>query len=285
VNIVLTVDEISDISKKLKQSNKKIGFVPTMGFLHEGHLSLIKKSREHCDVTIVSIFVNPTQFAPTEDLYKYPRDLERDKMLLDKEGVDFVFIPSKEEIYPYNFQTYVDVEDITKKYEGEFRPEHFRGVTTVVAILFNCVQPDYAFFGQKDAQQLAVIRQMTVDLKLDIKIVECPIIREPDGLAMSSRNVYLSPEERSIALTIHNALMYGRKFIEEDKEINPQVVIDNMKAVFSKEKLIKMDYIAIVNKYGFREAEIIDGGNEYYILVAAKVGNTRLIDNEFVRLK
>jgi pantoate--beta-alanine ligase len=255
-----------------------------MGFLHEGHLSLVRESKKRCDKTIVSIFVNPTQFAPEEDLDKYPRDIERDKKLLEKEGVDFVFIPKADEIYPYDFQTYVEVNEITKKYEGEFRPTHFKGVTTIVLILFNCVQPDFAFFGQKDAQQLAVIRQMVKDLKMDINIVECPIVREKDGLAMSSRNVYLSPEERTKALTLHKALLYGRKLIE-GKEMNPKVVIDNMKNIIGEEKTIKLDYVAIVNGYGFREVDLIDEGNEYYILVAARVGNTRLIDNELVRLR
>jgi pantoate--beta-alanine ligase len=255
-----------------------------MGFLHEGHLSLIRESKRKCDKTVVSIFVNPAQFAPEEDLNKYPRDIERDKNLLENEGVDFIFIPKADEIYPYDFQTYVEVNEITKKYEGEFRPTHFKGVTTVVLILFNSVQPDYAFFGQKDAQQLAVIRQMVKDLKLEISIVECPIVREEDGLAMSSRNVYLSPEERTKALTLHKALLYGRKLIE-GKEMDPQKIISNMRMILSEEKSIKVDYVAIVNVYGFREVDLIDEGNEYYILVAARVGKTRLIDNELVRLK
>lgn len=284
IKIISTVNEIRGISKRIKQAGESIGFVPTMGFLHEGHLSLVRESKKRCNKTIVSIFVNPTQFAPGEDLEKYPRDIERDKNLLEKEGVDYVFIPKAEEIYPYDFQTYVEVTEITRKYEGEFRPTHFKGVTTVVLILFNCVQPDFAFFGQKDAQQLAVIRQMVKDLKLDIEIVECPIIREKDGLAMSSRNVYLSPEEREKALTLHKALLYGRKLIE-GKEIYPQIVIDNMKIIIGEEKSVKLDYVAIVNAYGFREVDLIDEGNEYYILVAARIGNTRLIDNEFIRLK
>ena len=256
-----------------------------MGALHAGHLSLVKLSKEECDVTIVSIFVNPTQFAPNEDLEKYPRDLERDKKLLSNENIDYIFFPDKEQIYPYNFQTYVSVNEITKILEGEFRPTHFRGVTTVVNILFNCIMPDYAYFGQKDAQQVEVIKQMVADLKMPVKIVVCPIVREEDGLAMSSRNVYLSSEEREKALTLHKALLYGRKFIEEDKEMNPQIVLDNMKSVIFEEKSIKLEYVAIVNAYGFREVDLIDGGNEYYILIAAKIGKTRLIDNEFVRVK
>lgn len=255
-----------------------------MGALHAGHLSLVDRSKKQSDVTVVSIFVNPTQFAPTEDLDKYPRDLENDKKLLANAGVDYVFAPKEDQIYPYNFQTYVNVEEITKILEGKSRPTHFRGVTTIVNILFNCVRPDFAYFGQKDAQQVAVVKQMVSDLKMGINIVVCPIVRESDGLAMSSRNAYLSSEEREKALTLHKALLYGRKFLEEDREMNPQIVIDNMKVVIGEEKSIKLDYVAIVNAYGFREVDLIDEGNEYYILVAARVGKTRLIDNELVRL-
>ena len=254
-----------------------------MGSLHEGHLSLVKESKKKCDVTVVSIFVNPTQFAPTEDFENYPRNYGRDKQLLEKEGVDFLFLPDEKEIYSNNFQTYITVEQITQKLEGQFRPTHFRGVTTVVSILFNSVQPDYAFLGQKDAQQCAVIKQMVDDLKLPIEIVECPIVREEDGLAMSSRNIYLSSEERIKALTLYKALLYGRKLIE-GKEMNPQVVIDNMKVIIAEEKSIKLDYIAIVNAYGFRDVNLIDEENEYYILVAGKIGKTRLIDNIKIRI-
>ena len=254
-----------------------------MGYLHEGHLSLIRESKKKCDITIVSNFVNPTQFSPSEDFQNYPRDIEKDNQLLENEDVDFLFLPDEREIYSYNFQTYVSVEQITQKLEGEFRPTHFRGVTTVVLILFNSVQPDFAFFGQKDAQQCAVIIQMVEDLKLTVQIVECPIIREKDGLAMSSRNVYLSPEERTKALTLYKALLYGTKLIE-GKEMNPQVVIDNMKVIIAEEKSIKLDYVAIVNGYGFREVDLIEKGNEYYMLVAARIGSTRLIDNIKIRL-
>jgi pantoate--beta-alanine ligase len=256
-----------------------------MGYLHEGHLSLIRKSKELCDVTIVSIFVNPAQFGPTEDFEKYPRDIERDNKLLKDHNVDFVFIPSVNEIYSHSYQTYVEVNEISRKFEGEFRPHHFKGVTTVVSILFNCIQPDFTFFGQKDAQQAAVIKQMVEDLKYDIKIVICPIVREPDGLAMSSRNVYLSPEERTKALAIYNSLMYAQKLIE-GKEQDPEKIIGNMKIIIGQEKDIKLDYIAIVNTYGFREINfLIEEGNEYYILVAARIGKTRLIDNIRVLLK
>lgn len=255
-----------------------------MGFLHEGHLSLVRASKEKSDFTVVSIFVNPTQFAEGEDLEKYPRDFERDKSLLENAKVDLIFYPGNDEIYGMNFQTFVSVENMTSVVEGEFRPTHFRGVTTVVNIFFNCVQPDFAFFGQKDAQQVGVIKQMVSDLKMETVVVVCPIVREESGLAMSSRNVYLSAKEKEIASKIHEALLYGRKFIKEDKVINPKVVVNNIKTFLTQEEAIKLDYIEIRNAYGFREVDLIEGGNEYYILVAARVGKTRLIDNELIRI-
>ena len=274
---------MQSISRQISCLGKKIGLVPTMGYLHEGHLSLIKKSKELCDITVVSIFVNPTQFAPTEDYEKYPRDIDRDNKFLEEYSVDYVFTPSEVEIYSTDYQSYVYVSEISKKFEGEFRPTHFRGVTTIVSILFNCIKPDFAFFGQKDAQQAAIIKQMVSDLKYDIEIVVCPIVREKDGLAMSSRNVYLSSEERTKALTLHKSLLNASKLIEE-KETDPQKIISNMKMIIREEKSIKLDYVGIVNVYSFREADLIEGGNEYYVLVAAKVGNTRLIDNELIRV-
>ena len=216
---------MQSVSRQISCSGKKIGLVPTMGYLHQGHLSLIKKSKELCDITVVSIFVNPTQFAPTEDYEKYPRDIERDNKLLKEYNIDYVFVPSQEEIYSSGYQSYVYVNEISKKFEGEFRPTHFRGVTTIVSILFNCVKPDLAFFGQKDAQQAAVIKQMVSDLKYDIEIIVCPIVRETDGLAMSSRNVYLSPEERTKALTLHKSLLYAKKLIEGKKWIPKKLLV------------------------------------------------------------
>jgi len=249
-----------------------------MGFLHEGHLSLIRQSKKTCDVTIVSIFVNPTQFGPSEDFNSYPRDVQRDNKLLDDEGVDFLFLPSTEEIYPKNFQTYVNVEYVTKKLEGEFRPTHFRGVTTVVMILFNCIQPDYAFFGQKDAQQLAVIKQMVKDLKLDIKIIGCPIVRESDGLAMSSRNVYLSSLERKEALVLYRSLELARELIESgERRVN--VILSDMTELFSKIPAANLDYIKIVEADTFEIIDELEKGKEYFVLIACKIGKTRLIDN------
>ena len=249
-----------------------------MGFLHEGHLSLIRQSKKTCDVTIVSIFVNPTQFGPSEDFNSYPRDVQRDNKLLEDEGVDFLFLPSTEEIYPKNFQTYVNVEYVTKKLEGEFRPTHFRGVATVVMILFNCIQPDYAFFGQKDAQQLAVIKQMVKDLKLDIKIIGCPIVRESDGLAMSSRNVYLSPLERKEALVLYRSLELARELIDSgEKRVN--VILSDMTELFSKIPSANLDYIKIVEADTFEIIDELEKGKEYFVLIACKIGKTRLIDN------
>jgi pantoate--beta-alanine ligase len=249
-----------------------------MGFLHEGHLSLIRQSKKTCDVTIVSIFVNPTQFGPSEDFNSYPRDVQRDNKLLEDEGVDFLFLPSTEEIYPKNFQTYINVEYVTKKLEGEFRPTHFRGVATVVMILFNCIQPDYAFFGQKDAQQLAVIKQMVKDLKLDIKIIGCPIVRESDGLAMSSRNVYLSPLERKEALVLYRSLELARELIDSgEKRVN--VILSDMTELFSKIPSANLDYIKIVEADTFEIIDELEKGKEYFVLIACKIGKTRLIDN------
>ena len=249
-----------------------------MGYLHEGHLSLIRESKRTCEITIVSIFVNPTQFGPSEDFNGYPRNVERDNKLLEDEGVDFLFIPSTEEIYPRNFLTYVNVEHVTRKLEGEFRPTHFRGVATVVLILFNCVQPDYAFFGQKDAQQLAVIKQMVKDLKLDIKIIGCPIIREEDGLAMSSRNIYLSSTERKEALVLHSSLELAKKIIASGEK-RVSIILADMTGLFSKIPSANLDYIKIVEADTFEFVDVLEKENEYFVLVACKIGRTRLIDN------
>jgi pantoate--beta-alanine ligase len=249
-----------------------------MGYLHKGHISLIEESKRRADITVVSIFVNPAQFAPNEDYGTYPRDLDRDSKLLEGVGTDYLFFPSAEEIYPENFQTYVDVSEITKIIEGEFRPLHFKGVTTIVSILFNCVKPDYAFFGQKDAQQAVVIKRMVHDLKYTIEVVICPIIREPDGIAMSSRNVYLSPQEREKALIINKSLKQAEELIKSG-ERNTITIVKNINNDFVKEKSIHLNYIRIVNSETFKEVDKLETGKEYYCLIAAKVGSTRLIDN------
>jgi len=274
---------MQDVSFSLKSAGKTIGFIPTMGFLHEGHLSLVKKSKVLCDVTIVSIFVNPTQFSPSEDLTLYPRDIEKDNELLLEQKVDYIFYPDTDEIYPKNFQTFVDVNHITKKHEGESRPTHFKGVTTVVNILFNCVMPDHAFFGQKDAQQAEVIKQMVNDLKIPVNIVVCPIVRETDGLAMSSRNVYLLKDERKDALAIYKALQKAKKMIDEG-ERRGSLIISEMMTIIEKVKSSNLDYIKIVEKESFETVDELKSRNEYYILVACKIGNTRLIDNELINV-
>jgi len=254
-----------------------------MGYLHKGHISLIKESKKKTDVTVVSVFVNPTQFAPNEDFSKYPRDIEKDTMLLSEEGVDFLFYPSVKEIYSDNYQTSVEVSDITKILEGEFRPTHYKGVTTVVAILFNCVNPDFAFFGQKDAQQTAVIRQMVNDLKYDIEIVVCPIVREDDGLAMSSRNIFLSPIEREKALIINKSLIQANDIIVSG-EHNVKNIIKKINNNFIRESTVHLHYLRIVKAETFKEIEKLEVKKSYYVLIAAKVGTTRLIDNLLIHL-
>ena len=254
-----------------------------MGYLHEGHLSLVRESKKKCDVTIVSIFVNPTQFAPSEDFENYPRDLEKDKRLLEDAKVDYLFLPDVNEIYPGNFQTFVNVEHITQKLEGEFRPTHFRGVTTVVMILLNSVQPNFAFFGQKDAQQAAVIKQMVKDLKVDVEIVVCLIIRENDGLALSSRNVYLSPDEKKDSLVLYRSLELAKKIIfSGERRVN--VILLEMNELIREVKSAKLDYIHTVEANSFKIVDELIEGNEFYILIACKIGKTRLIDNIKIKI-
>jgi len=254
-----------------------------MGYLHEGHLSLVRKSKKTCDKTIVSIFVNPTQFAPSEDFQSYPRALEKDKKLLEYEQVDYLFLPEATEIYPQNFQTYVNVEHIAQILEAEFRPTHFRGVTTVVLILFNSVQPDYAFFGQKDAQQVAVIKQMVKDLKLNVEIVVCPIVRESDGLALSSRNVYLSSTERKDSVVLYRSLELAKKIISSG-ERRANIILSDMSELFSNVSSAIPDYLRIVEADSFEIVDELIDGKEYYVLIACKIGQTRLIDNMIIKV-
>lgn len=254
-----------------------------MGYLHQGHLSLVKRSRSKADVTVVSIFVNPTQFAPSEDLASYPRDLKRDRALLLKEEVDILFFPSADEIYSGDFQTSVGVERITSELEGSSRPTHFRGVTTIVSILFNCVKPDFAFFGQKDAQQATVIRRMVKDLKFDTRIVVCPIVREKDGLAMSSRNVYLSAGERKDALVLSRSLKIAGEMIKAGEK-NSEKILGKMKKLVNSVKSSKLDYVSIVDADSFSAEKRLVNGKKYFILIACKIGKTRLIDNMLVKI-
>ncbi len=253
-----------------------VGLVPTMGYLHEGHLSLIRAAKAKCKSVVVSIFVNPTQFGPNEDLAKYPRDLQHDLKLIEPLGVDLVWTPTVDVMYPNGFQTWVEVDTLTKRLEGEMRPGHFKGVTTVVAKLFNAVQPQKAYFGQKDAQQAAVIRRMTQDLNFPIEIVVCPTVREKDGLAMSSRNRYLEGEDRKAALVLFRALSAAKE-VYEAGERNAEELRRKMKEVISAEPRAQMQYISCADYDTLEELETVKG--KTLLSMAVLIGKTRLIDN------
>jgi pantoate--beta-alanine ligase len=276
VQHIETIAEMKAVCRNVRRDGRTLGFVPTMGALHEGHLSLVRASKTRCDVSAVSIFVNPLQFGPSEDLAKYPRTLERDTKLLDELGVDLLFVPGAEEMYPQGAKTYVLVEELSEKLDGASRPGHFRGVATVVAKLFEIIRPDFAFFGQKDAAQVAVLRKMARDLNLDIELVVCPIVREPDGLAMSSRNAYLTPDQRQQALVLHRSLTKVKAAVEAG-ERDAAKVIEIGRRIIAAEPGARLDYFAIVNP------DTLDPVTEIYpgtlIAVAAWVGTTRLIDN------
>ncbi|HEV3041966.1 MAG TPA: pantoate--beta-alanine ligase [Candidatus Angelobacter sp.] len=268
--------EMTALVKEAKRSGKSVGFVATMGALHDGHLSLVCAGRARTDVLVTSVFVNPTQFGPKEDFSKYPRSLEKDSGLLADAGVDYLFAPSTEEMYPKDASTWVTVEGISDRLDGKSRPGHFRGVTTVVSKLFNIIQPDLAFFGQKDAAQVAVIRKMVRDLNFDVHIVVCPIVRESDGLAMSSRNAYLSPEQRKQALVLYRSLMRVQLLADRgEKDANR--LIAAAKQVIAEEPAVRLDYFEIVNN---DTLEPVTGNSiGALVAVAAYVGQTRLIDN------
>jgi len=278
-----SVHEVHNYSRQARAVGKKIGLVPTMGYLHEGHLSLVREIKKYCDLVVVSIFVNPTQFSPNEDLDAYPRDLDRDIALLENEGVNAVFYPQPEEIYPANFSTYVDVMGLNSKFEGSSRPTHFRGVTTIVSILFNAVSPNVSVFGQKDAQQAAVIQKMVKDLKFDIDIVIAPIVREESGLAMSSRNIYLTEDEKEDATILFRSLRHA-KFLIEKGERDCGVIIKHVSEMINSVKSSNLDYVAIVEAETFIEVDELLPGSEYYILEACRFGKARLIDNILVKL-
>ena len=262
--------------RQVAASGKKLGFVPTMGALHEGHLSLARASKARCDVTAVSIFVNPLQFAPHEDLEKYPRPLEHDATMLEGLGVEFLFLPTVEEMYPAGAKTHVIVNDLGGRLDGASRPTHFRGVSTVVTKLFEIVRPDCAFFGQKDAVQCAVLRQMARDLDMDVEIVVCPIVREPDGLAMSSRNIYLSPEQRKQALVLHRALLRVQTAVDRG-ERDASKLMEIGTQVVAEEPGARLDYFAVVDPNTIEPVREVGGGA--LLAVAAYFGTTRLIDN------
>ena len=274
-----TVKSVKDQVKEWKKEGLSIGFVPTMGYLHEGHASLIKAAREGNDRVVVSIFVNPMQFGPTEDLASYPRDLAKDSALCESLGVDMIFHPEPEEMYHENFSSYVDMSVLTEELCGLSRPVHFRGVCTVVNKLFNIVQPDRAYFGQKDAQQLAIIRRMVRDLNMDIEIVGCPIVREEDGLAKSSRNTYLNEEERKAALILSKAVFLGKKMVE-DGETSAAAVKEAMIKKIESEPMAKIDYVEAVDGLSMQPVEEIKA--PVLVAMAVYIGKTRLIDNFIV---
>lgn len=274
--ILTSAAEVTAVSKEAHRAGKRVGFVPTMGALHEGHLSLVRTARAHADVVIVSVFVNPTQFGPAEDFSKYPRDPERDAAMLAGEKTDYIFLPSTEEMYPAGAESWVTVAGLSEKLDGRSRPGHFRGVTTVVAKLFNIVQPDFAFFGQKDAAQVAVITRMVRDLNFDVRIVVCPIVREADGLAMSSRNAYLSTEQRKQALVLYRSLMRVQNLVDQGESSAARLRGAGTQ-VMAEEPAVKLDYFEIVDRETLDPVSNISAGA--LVAVAAYVGSTRLIDN------
>jgi pantoate--beta-alanine ligase len=274
--ILTSAAEVTAVSKEAHRAGKRVGFVPTMGALHQGHLSLVRTARGQSDVVIVSVFVNPRQFGPNEDFSKYPREPEKDAAMLAAEKTDYLFLPSVEEMYPPGATSWVSVEGLSEKLDGRSRPGHFHGVTTVVAKLFNIVQPDLAFFGQKDAAQVAIVNKMVCDLSFDVQIVVCPIVRETDGLAMSSRNAYLNPEQRKQALVLYRSLMRVQMLADRGESSSSRLKVAG-EQVMAEEPAVKLDYFEIVDRVTLDPVADISGGA--LIAVAAYAGNTRLIDN------
>jgi len=276
VKICRTIEEMRAASRAARQDGRRLGFVPTMGALHVGHISLVRAARQQCDAVAVSIFVNPTQFGPKEDFSKYPRTFEHDRELLEAEGVAILFAPSTEEMYPRGATTFVTVEGLSEKLCGRSRPGHFRGVATVVAKLFNIVEPDLAFFGQKDSAQAVIIRRMVRDLALGVEIVICPIVREPDGLALSSRNAYLDPRQRKQATVLYRSLRRVKSLADGGESDAAQLIAAALE-VFKEEPEVRLDYFEIVDRETLDPVADISQGA--LVAVAAFVGSTRLIDN------
>ena len=270
------INTIAEMRKLRRQLSEPVGFVPTMGYFHEGHLSLVRQARKENPTVVVSIFVNPTQFGPGEDFQDYPRDLNRDLELLEREKVDIVFVPSEEEMYPRDFNSWVDVEKVTERLEGASRPGHFRGVATICAKLFNIIQPTRAYFGQKDAQQAIVIKKMVADLNMNLEIVVVPTVRESNGLAMSSRNTYLNPEERQAATVLFKALSLARE-LWHGGEKDADKIRHQMTSLIHKEPLAKIDYVSIADANTMEELKKID--RPAIVFLAIRIGKTRLIDN------
>ena len=276
MKLVKTIEEVKSIIREWKKNGESIGFVPTMGYLHEGHGSLITKAREHNDKVVVSIFVNPMQFGENEDLDSYPRDIEKDSAYVESLGGDLIFNPEPSEMYNDGFCSYVDMSVLTEELCGLSRPVHFRGVCTVVNKLFNIVQPDRAYFGQKDAQQLAIIKRMVKDLNMNLEIIGCPIVREEDGLAKSSRNTYLNEEERKAALILNQSLKLGKELLDSgcrDANEVRKIITENIE----KEPLARIDYVKVVDGMTMQQVEKIE--KEVLVAIAVYIGKTRLIDN------
>ncbi len=276
MQIARTIAEMKTLRMK---SLGSVGFVPTMGYLHEGHLALVKQARTENSVVVASIFVNPTQFSPTEDFKTYPRDTERDLAMLRKERTAIIFMPSAEEMYPETFSSWVEVEKITDRLEGDCRPGHFKGVATVVAKLFNIVEPTRAYFGQKDAQQALVIKKMVADLNMNLEVIVAPTVRESDGLAMSSRNVYLNPHERQAATALFKALTLAQNLWQEG-ESNANIIRQEMTSLIIKEPLAKIEYVSIADAHTLEELSEVD--RPALASLAVRLGKTRLIDNVLV---
>ena len=280
MKVINSISEMQKAANDLRFKGRSLSFVPTMGFLHAGHLSLMRLAREKADVLVVSIFVNPAQFEPGEDFDRYPRDIEQDERLCEQNHVDILFYPEKDLMYPADFMTFIITENLSTRLCGKTRPVHFRGVTTIVAKLFNIVKPHFVVFGQKDAQQALILRRMVIDLNIDLELIIAPIIREPDGLAMSSRNQYLNKDERQDALFLNRALTIAEKIITSGEKNSKTIKSEMMKIIHSA-PLVNLDYIEIVDYNSLEPVDRI--GKDTLIAIAARIGNTRLIDNIIVQ--
>ncbi len=282
MRVIEKISELKAAVAAQRRAGRTIGLVPTMGYLHEGHLSLVQASRRDNDITVMSIFVNPAQFGPNEDFEKYPRDPGGDSRKAEEAGTDIIFAPSADEIYPGGYSTYVDISGITDRMCGKSRPGHFKGVATVVTKLFNIVQPDRAYFGQKDAQQLAVIKKLVRELNMNVEIAACPIVREKDGLAMSSRNVYLNSEERKAALVLSKSLFRAERLIAQGERDSDRVR-RSVEVEIREESLADVEYVTVVDADTLEELKLLKG--RVLVAVAAKFGRTRLIDNVVVEVR
>jgi pantoate--beta-alanine ligase len=280
MKVIKTIKEMKEIASQTRRVGKTIAFVPTMGYFHDGHLSLMKEGRRRGDLLIVSLFVNPTQFSPGEDFKNYPRDFERDGKMAEEVGVDILFAPDGDEMYPSDYQTIVRVERVTQSLCGKSRPTHFQGVATVVLMLFEIVMPHVAIFGEKDYQQLITIQQMVRDLHLSVEVVGMPTVRESDGLAMSSRNLYLPPEERKAALALYRSLQKAKELIQKGERKADQI-LQEMKAILQSEPLIRIDYVQICDAKTLQEVKQIE--RDVVVALATYLGKTRLIDNLIYR--